>query len=55
MVFAYEESLNRYHKMVANCMTDDHHKIPKGDEEPSFFDKIPVYGYKKDQECAKEE
>jgi hypothetical protein len=42
MEFAYEESLNRYHKMIANCMTDDHDKIPKGDEEPSLYDRIPL-------------
>lgn len=48
MVYAYEESLNRYHKMIANCMTDVPHIIPEGDSTPSYFDRIPVYNYKKD-------
>ena len=46
MVYAYEESLNRYHKMIANCMTGVPFIIPKGDSVPSYFDSIPVYNYK---------
>ena len=46
MVYAYEESLNRYHKMIANCMTGVPYIIPKGDSVPSYFDSIPVYNYK---------
>lgn len=48
MVYAYEESLNRYHKMIANCMTDLPFIIPEGDATPSYFDRIPVDDYKKD-------
>lgn len=46
MTYGYEESLNRYHNMIANCLTGKAHIVPKGDAEPSYFDKIPVYGYK---------
>jgi choline monooxygenase len=43
MAWTFEESLNRFHKIVANCMTGRAHEIPKGDEITSKFDKIPIY------------
>lgn len=42
MAWTLEESLNRFHKMVANCMTGKPHIIPEGDKITSAFDKIPI-------------
>ena len=55
MVYAYEESLNRYHKMIANCMTGNPFDIPAGDEVPSYYDRLPVHDYKKYEDENAEE
>ena len=43
MTWTLEENINRFHKMVANCMTGKPHIIPKADEVLSAFDRIPIY------------
>jgi len=38
MTFQFEEPLNRFHNMVANCMTGNK-EIPKGHPKPYDFQK----------------
>lgn len=43
MAWTFEESINRFHKLIANCMTGKPHDIPQGDAITSEFDKAPLY------------
>lgn len=43
MAWTLEENINRFHKMVANCMTGKPHVIPQADTVLSAFDSIPLY------------
>lgn len=49
MTWTLEENINRFHKMVASCMTGKAHEIPKADKVLSAFDRIPVLDKDNDQ------
>ena len=46
MTWTLEENINRFHKMVADCMTGNPHNIPKADQILSAYDRIPLYDEK---------